>query len=298
MTPSPLLLFASCNQPYITPTPEILSLWSSMRSLNPAGFTWGGDAVYGDAVHGWNFTLSGPVPNRKPADYAKLIRSYDRVLREPFYPVSPAAYHFGTLDDHDLGVNNGGKWFGMAESNEAAEAFLGHFLERSNEGYYAGAGAPYERGGDPVWARGALGSDPAFPGGKGVYGVKVFEFGGGAPRIYHEATRGGEYKFPGLGEGDPGSKIAVFVVDCRTNKDAWPPGIDMSNTAGTGLDFLGEGQWAWLEEALGKSDARVNVLVNGLQVNSANRIPSGNVAEVRARAKRGEGKGREGGGVR
>ena len=53
----------------------------------------------------------------------------------------------------------------------------------------------------------------------------------------------------------------------------------MTHSSGLALDFLGPGQWAWLESQLSQSDARVNVIVNGLQVNAGNRIPNGNVAE-------------------
>jgi len=108
-----------------------------------------------------------------------------------------------------------------------------------------------------------------------IQGVKTIEFrADGSNKIYHESAALDAAAFPGLGLGDSDRKIAVFVLDCRTHKDAWPVGLDMSHKAGLGLDFLGEAQWAWFEKALNASDARVNIIVNGLQVNSRNRIPN------------------------
>ena len=57
--------------------------------------------------------------------------------------------------------------------------------------------------------------------------------------------------------------VAVFVLDVRTNKDPWTD--DHRDRPG---DFLGERQWTWFEQALQRSNAAVNVIVNGLQVQS------------------------------
>ena len=220
--PSSTLLFASCNQPHIPPSPEILSLWSSMRSKNPAGFVWGGDAVYGDRVSHSLSYAEGFTTDRSCADYDRLIGMYDKVLNEPFYPLSPSTYHFGTIDDHDLGCNNAGKWFEMARRKEdgAGAAFVGHFVESSNEEWYERRGEVYDRESDSVYRRSVGRDDSQLPG-RGVYGVKVFEFpeaeGESEPVVHHEVAGNGT--FPGLGVGNEERKVAVFVVDCRTNKD-------------------------------------------------------------------------------
>ena len=130
--------------------------------------------------------------------------------------------------------------------------------------------------------------------------------------------------------------VAIFYLDCRSNKDPWPKGFDFSLEKGIGLDMLGEkqvrkgycedeareersdelrillvatvetlhnvsdtaryprrsfarslvrsfarrpSQWTWFEVNLRKSNARVNIVMNGLQVLSQSRVPNGNLAE-------------------
>jgi len=131
-----------------------------------AAFIWGGDAVYGDRVNGWEFTAGGLHPNRSCATYDRLLTMYDKVLGEPFYPISDQTYHFGTIDDHDLGCNNGGKWFELAKNNMAGRAFIDHFIDASNKPYFAGLNETYDKLDDPVYLR-AIGAEQAS--GSGVF---------------------------------------------------------------------------------------------------------------------------------
>ena len=119
--------------------------------------------------------------------------------------------------------------------------------------------------------------------GHGLYGVKVFDF---------DRTKG-DYLVPEEMAGvDPdvvaqppatnstysSRSVAVFVIDCRSHKTPWKKGLAAYYGDLDG-DFLGERQWRWLETALSRSRASVNIVVNGLQVH-ANIFPDGNVAEA------------------
>jgi len=58
-----------------------------------------------------------------------------------------------------------------------------------------------------------------------------------------------------LGSGD--REVRIMLLDCRYHRDD-PGDIDG--------DILGEAQWAWLEEELKGSDARIHVIASGIQV--------------------------------
>ncbi len=72
--------------------------------------------------------------------------------------------------------------------------------------------------------------------------------------------------------------VAIFVLDARTNKTPWAKGFGgwFPNYEG---DFLGERQWQWFENSIRKSNASVNIIVNGLQVHSY-RHPNSNSVEL------------------
>lgn len=74
------------------------------------------------------------------------------------------------------------------------------------------------------------------------------------------------------------TSVAIFVLDARTNRTPWGKGMDGWKPNYEG-DFLGERQWAWFESAIRRSQATVNIIVNGLQV-SPYRHPSANFFEV------------------
>lgn len=126
--------------------------------------------------------------------------------------------------------------------------------------------------------------------GHGVYGVKLFDFDrpeGEQLVPESEACIDPDFLASISSSSSSGSKctptysnktVAVFALDVRTNKDPWKDGSDAYFAKDYDGDFLGERQWRWFEEAISHSQAAVNVVVNGLQVNSKI-FPNPNVAE-------------------
>jgi len=116
--------------------------------------------------------------------------------------------------------------------------------------------------------------------GHGVYGVKLFDF---SRPDGHQLVPDHEAALDPDVEWQPSSSlsnrtVAVFVLDCRTHKTPWKTGPSAFQPDYEG-DFLGERQWRWLETALSRSRASVNVVLNGLQVHG-DRFPDGNLAEA------------------
>lgn len=161
--------------------------------------------------------------------------------------------------DHDYGCDNADKNF--PHKVETTTAFL-EFTGESKD--------------SPMTQRASRG--------KGVYGVKLFDFDRpesplvpdmeacidpDVPCLYPTRSYLPEYS---------NKTVAVFVLDVRTNKDPWMEGTQAYYTRDNFGDFLGEEQWEWFESAISKSRAAVNVIVNGLQVNS-NLFPNPNIAE-------------------
>ncbi|GMH99631.1 hypothetical protein TrST_g10798 [Triparma strigata] len=254
---SPSILFASCNNPLIPITGGVEKLWRSMKTHNASAFVWGGDAVYGDRLEiQYRNDSIFPKPKRVEATETRLKYLYSHLLStNPYYPI-PSAYHFGTVDDHDFGKNNGDKYFSI--KSKSASAFV-DFVDQSN----AGLNVKEDIGRVRAEA------------GQGVYGLKVFSYQkNSAPVVYPEEAEGYPSDVP-----DSNNTVAIFYLDCRSNKDPWPKGFDFLLQKGLGLDMLGETQWNWLEENLKKSNARVNIILNGLQVLSQSRVPNGNLAE-------------------
>lgn len=238
----------------------ISNLWKRMSEERPAGFCWCGDAVYGDRLEG---------VHRVPAKREELSSYYDLLLNSstPYYPLE-GAFHFGTIDDHDMGSNNAGEeWAGRFWAGELFDKFLMDSNAIS---------------GSPVVKNNSRGRRSM-----GVYGVEVFAFGkeGKKVEIFEEEiseAAGGEHKFPSKGRytnDEEWQKVAVFYLDCRTFKTEWYKGFDFFRTKGSTGDFLGAEQWSWFIAQLNSSDADVNVIVNGLQVLPSHRIPNGNLAE-------------------
>ena len=169
--------------------------------------------------------------------------------------------------DHDYGCNNADRTFPYRK--ESAQAYM-EFL---NGGRSDLNRAMTDRANQ----------------GLGLYGVKVFDF----------ARPDGDYVVPDEVAGlDPdvipysriysnssssfsppysNHSVAIFVLDCRSHKTPWKKGMAAYQNDNDG-DYLGHRQWEWLEEALRRSHASVNVIVNGLQVH-ADIYPDGNVAE-------------------
>jgi hypothetical protein len=172
---------------------------------------------------------------------------------------------FGTLDDHDMGCNNADSHYEY--KTESALAFL-NFTGESHD--------------SPVYKRAQLGY--------GVYGVKLFDF---ASNYTHylvndwDAAIDPDLVIPdtkGMDDDDNGDSkysnhsVAIFFLDVRTHRSPWGKGLKGWTPNYQG-DFLGERQWQWLEKAVARSNASVNIFVQGLQVHPY-RFPDANFAEV------------------
>lgn len=166
--------------------------------------------------------------------------------------------HACLATDHDYGCNNADRTFPY--KLESAKAFVDFIGEPKGSAMNKRARA-----------------------GHGVYGVKLFDF---------ERPRGQQLIPEDIAGIDPdvesrfdssllnlhsNKTVAVFVLDCRSNKTPWKAGTDAFRPDYKG-DFLGERQWSWFETAIRSSPASINVVVNGLQVHG-DRFPDGNVAE-------------------
>ena len=264
--PPSRLLFASCNSQHYEPV-----LWPAMHQRNAQGFVWTGDAIYAD-----DFYPRDNVWDKKKtreATPAVLERLFNDLLEQPGYrtftrrdpdqrSVSPLPV-FGVFDDHDFGRNNGDKFYQFR--NESAEIFV-QFLEQSSA---SASTANYSL----MKQRAAQG--------KGVYGVKVFDFHRPKGQELLSDEEAGLEPSVREAAGSPNlsdRSVAVFLLDCRSHKSPWRTGFPEKYFSDYEADFLGEEQWKWLTESLGKSTANVNVIVQGLQV-SADRFWDGNTAE-------------------
>jgi alkaline phosphatase D len=207
---------------------------------------------------GLNFTSFPPYTGSIEATPKVLAEAYEKQLQNPAYASflrnSNNITVFGTYDDHDYGVNNGDKTYKHAK--HAAVAFLKFTGESKASPMYKRA----ERG-------------------YGLYGVKMFDF---------SRPAGQELVSDEEAAIDPDvvvsrnissrrylrKTVAIFVLDCRTNKTPW-----RKTSPDYEGDMLGERQWQWFEAAIKNSRAEVNVIVNGLQVHPDVRLPDPNIYE-------------------
>ena len=252
------ILFGSCNSQNLSQP-----LWPIITSRKAAAFVWAGDSIYADQFAGLDFSKFPPEAKHTSASPDQLRSYYNQQLSHPEYRrlFESNITIFGTVDDHDYGQNNGDRTYKYRrESGLAHVDFVG------------------EPADSPIRRRAASG--------KGVYGVKVFDFArdvgdelvpdveaGIDPDVVNESD------YITKGNAKPAyskRSVAVFVLDVRSNRTPWPEGINAWFPSDG--DMLGEEQWKWLESALNRSKASVNIIVSGLQVH-ANRFPSANVAE-------------------
>jgi hypothetical protein len=163
---------------------------------------------------------------------------------------------FGTFDDHDYGIDNGDKTF--LHKREAAIEYVESFLQLPK---------------DSLMAQRAKR-------GEGVYGVRVFDFS--RPTGYELLSDIEAGIDPEVDRNQSPSysneSVAVFVIDIRSNKTPWIKQGIRKFFADYDGDFLGEVQWKWFQEAISRSHASVNIVVNGLQVH-ADKYADPNVAE-------------------
>lgn len=198
-----------------------------------------------------------------PASPERLRSFYNLQRSDPGYAKflkDTNASIFGTIDDHDMGMNNADETYQFIR--ESALEFLNFVGENRQNAMYQRAMKGY-----------------------GVYGVKVFDF----EKVRDDYLLSDEeaaidpdvvgYEFINSQSKKEFKerRIAIFLLDARTNKTPWGHGFDAwkRNYAG---DFLGERQWKWFESAIANSDASLNIIVNGLQVHPF-RHPNANTAE-------------------
>mmetsp|Transcript_25951 Transcript_25951/g.29673 ORF Transcript_25951/g.29673 Transcript_25951/m.29673 type:complete len:535 (-) Transcript_25951:2-1606(-) len=256
------IAFGSCNNQNLTNP-----LWNVISERNPAAFVWAGDAIYADINVGYDWTQFPPKAKHKSATPQSLYHNYEKQKSNPSYLdflSTTNATVLGTIDDHDFGMNNAdGTFVFKRESNLA---FL-EFVEEPKDSL--------------IYKRALKGN--------GVYGVKVFDFsrsegsyllsdeeaGIDSDLFDHQSDGDKDKSSPG---GQQSKRVAIFVLDCRSNRTPWSEGIKgwMPNYDG---DFLGERQWEWFENSIKRSNAAVNIIVNGLQVH-AYRFPNSNSVEL------------------
>jgi len=243
-------------------------IWPAIAARNGSAWVWIGDAVYGDDFQDLdsskNYTMSERMMQKTPRDgtpsilqdlYRDMLQSdgYTSFLqrRQPIV--------LGTIDDHDYGRNNGDKTFPYRK--ETAQALL-DFIQESNA--------------QPV---SFVAMRNRIRQGKGIYGVKVLDFS--RETILLSDEEAGIDPDVDASQAIPLSdrSVAIFTLDVRSNKTPWPKKVDFWKSSNDpDGDFLGEDQWQWLEKALRRSTASVNVIAQGLQIH-ADKLWSGHIAE-------------------
>ncbi|MBT1702523.1 alkaline phosphatase D family protein [Chryseosolibacter indicus] len=100
-----VIAFGSCSR-----QSEQEQLWAEVLKQKPKLWVWGGDNIYGDS-HDINVLKQKYDQQKHHPDYQKLLN---------------ACAVTGTWDDHDYGVNDGGKYFSKKdESKKLLLSFLG-----------------------------------------------------------------------------------------------------------------------------------------------------------------------------
>lgn len=117
--PLTTIAFGSCDDQY-----RPLKMWKEINDQKPQLWIWGGDNMYGDSY-----------------SMDTLKHKYDLQLAQPGYQqLKTTAWVTGTYDDHDYGVNDGGKEYKYRwESRELLFDFLGfpnNDPDRMHEGAY------------------------------------------------------------------------------------------------------------------------------------------------------------------
>jgi alkaline phosphatase D len=252
-------------------------LWPALTHRNSTAFVWAGDAIYADDFHpAESFWKKPAVREATPAVLRDL---YAELLEHPGYkrftarsddtdtPEETESHRnftvLGAFDDHDYSTNNGDKFYQF--KSESATLFM-QFLQSSSAST-VDFSIMDQRATD----------------GKGVYGVKVFDFSrpeGQELLSDQEASIEPAINIDASGDNTALSdrSVAIFLIDCRSHKTPWKKGFPGKYFPEYDADFLGDEQWKWLEAALDRSTAQVNVVVQGLQVH-ADRYFDGNLVE-------------------
>lgn len=239
-------VFGSCNSQHY-PQP----MWPRIRSRNATAFIWGGDAIYADKTQAKYFNdsnLREALISKNAGTPRILTQLYLDLLAHPEYSQLTNETHIlGSIDDHDYGTDNGDATFKY--SREAAIEYVETFLRQ-----------------DPGSAMAKRAQT-----GAGVYAVKVFDFSRPVGRELLADEEAGidpdVAVVPGFMPTYSNRSVAVFILDIRSHKTPYKNNPLRFHPDDEG-DFLGETQWAWLNEGLFRSKASINVVVNGLQVHA------------------------------
>lgn len=221
-----------------------------MIARNASSFVFGGDAVYGNqrVTYDKRAFFLAPVRESGPVTPEELRAAFDAQLQREEYQrfLQTGINVFGTWDDHDYGSNNADGTFPYKVQN--AKEYV-RFLDSPKDTFY------YQRAQT----------------GKGIYGVQVWDFARPeGDQLLSDLEAGLEPDLPfdtndtTLSE----QSVAVFVLDVRSFKTPWKKSTKGRFQPDFDGDFLGEEQWNWFEEAISRSRARVNVIVQGLNVHS------------------------------
>lgn len=108
-TDEQVIAFGSCNKPEIDG-----AMWPAISKNNPDMFVWLGDIIYGD-------THDMDILKQKYQELSDLPAYKDFASETPI---------IGVWDDHDYGINDGGKFF---TKKEASKEVLMSFLDISED---------------------------------------------------------------------------------------------------------------------------------------------------------------------
>jgi alkaline phosphatase D len=286
--------FGSCNSQHYEQV-----LWPHVSARRAAAFVWAGDAVYGDDFEYlsskkkfFSYWWRAKKKQIKEATPSVLHNLYREQLLHPGYRALLSAHHdnisnnsnngrppvvvMGTFDDHDYGRNNGDQTYQYRR--ESAVAYM-DFIEQSNQYYYynlMNTNTSFNNSSSSRWnvmkERAAAG--------KGLFGVKVLDFRRPVgQQLLTDAEAGLDPTVITAVEGHLSDRsVAIFLLDCRSHKTPWieeqssstNKQQQSSSSVKSDLnyqgDFLGQEQWDWFEQAIGRSTAAVNLVVQGLQV--------------------------------
>ncbi|KAF8818760.1 phosphodiesterase/alkaline phosphatase D family protein [Cardiosporidium cionae] len=216
-TPLNTLTFVSCSKEYN----NVSDIWQAIRSHPSDAFVWMGDAIY-----------------PKASDPSVIKRSYEVMQQSEAYQEVQKKFSFldGTWDDHDYGLNDGGRFF---KHKAASQQLFLDFLNISKT--------------SPRRKR------------EGVYSSHLF----GASLSPHQRAKvilldtryhRDEPYFTNLSYYS-GSRIFIVINSLFRFLTTF-----LSIGTHHNGDVLGNEQWLWLQAQLSNSDAAAHIIVSSIQV--------------------------------
>ena len=213
-----IVLFGSCNRQNL---PQ--HHWDDMLHSqgNIHGFLWLGDSVY-------------------PANHSvdTLVAAYSNLTSNAKYTnfIAEVGVIDGILDDHDFGVNDGGRTVDNIETRRTLfYNFLHLHLNHETDHFTS--------------------SDMLYHSTKIMPNVNVIFLDTRTYRDDHYVKSIGNYHFP---------FTALIAAAVRGFCGVFKLGSDYNG------DILGESQWKWLENELKVSDSDFNIIVSSIQIMTSN----------------------------